>query len=192
MGWKTSCMKQTHLYRCSFECLLQDFMGHNKMIYYGRKMLLSFALTPRCPPLLQPNPIYRPWTRLLISSCHSLLLSRSLSIFFLPPIWHFSASLFPPSFSPYRLQLCSLHASLASILFPSFLSSLPASLSKPTTAWPISMMTSSTILSRANNDSRNPVSLRGWISPERANRKINRCLWGLQKMVCQQTMMTVF
>lgn len=56
---------------------------------YGRKMLLCLALAPCCPPLLQPNPIYRLPAHLLISSCHSHLFSRSLSIFFLPSIWHF-------------------------------------------------------------------------------------------------------
>lgn len=192
MSRKISCMKRMHLYRCSFECLLRDFMVQNKMIYYGRKMLLCFALTTCCPPLLQPNPIYSLWTHLLISSCHSHLLSRSLSIFFRPPIWHFSASL---SLHPSPYTVCNSALFMPHLTRSCFLPSFPASLSKPTPAWPISLMTSSRILSHANNDNRNPVSLRfarGWISPERANRKINHCSWGLQKMVCQQTMMTVF
>lgn len=136
------------------------------------------------------------WTHLLISSCHSHLLSRSLSIFFRPPIWHFSASfcLHPSPHTVCNSALFMPHLTRSCFL-PSCLPSFPASLSKPTSAWPISLMTSSGILSHANNDNRNPVSLRfarGWISPERANRKINHCSWGLQKMVCQQTMMTVF
>lgn len=188
-------MKQTHPHRCSFEGFLRDFMVQNKMIYYGRKMLLCFAPTPCCP-LLQPNPIYRLLTHFLISSCHSHLLSHSLSIFFQPPIWHFSASL---SLHPSPHTVCNSALFMPHLTRSCFLPSLPpsflASLSKPTPAWPISLMTSSRILSHANNDSRNPVSLRfarGWSSPERANRKINHCSWGLQKMVCQQTMMTVF
>lgn len=167
-------------------------MIQNKMTILWEKNLLCFALTTCCRSLLQPNPIYRLWTHLLISSCHSHLLSRSLSFFFRPPIWHFSASL---CLHPSPHTVCYSALFMPHLTRSCFLPSFPASLSKPTPAWPISLMTSSGILSHANNDNRNPVSLRfarGWISPERANRKINHCSRGLQKMVCQQTMMTVF
>lgn len=85
-------------------------------------MLLCFALTTGCPPLLQPNAIYRlnTFTYFLLSLTSSL----SLSLHFLPTAHlTFFCFLLPPSFFPCRLQLCSLYASLDSILFPSFLPS---------------------------------------------------------------------
>lgn len=96
-------------------------------------MLLCFALTPCCPPLLQPNPIYRLWTHL---TYFLLSLTSSLSIFFLPSIWHFSSLFLHPS----------LHSHCNTALFLPHLTRscfLPSPLSKPTLAWAISLMTSS-------------------------------------------------
>lgn len=184
MSW----MNQTHLYRCRFEYFLQDLWFKTRWYIMGEKC--SSALHSQHAVLLFCSQIlFIDWTHLLISSCHSHLLSpfssdRPSDIFLLP-----FPSILLPITSATLLSSCLTWLDPLSFL-PALLPSFPASL-----AWPISLMTSSGILSHANNDNRNPVSLRfarGWISPESPNSKINPCSWGSQKMVFQQTMMTVF
>lgn len=149
-------------------------------------MLLCFAFNPCCPPLLQPNPIYRLWTHLLISSCHSHLLS---------PFSSFHPSdifLLPFSSIPLRIPSATLLSSCLAWLDP--VSYLHPPLN-PLLPEPYPWWHHLENFSHVYNENMNPVSLqlaRCWIAPERANRKINHCSWGLKKMVCQQTMMTVF